>query len=447
MASLAQKETVVTRLRARRNAIVVLLLGLLYVVSYLDRLILTLLVDPVRAEFSVSDTAIGLLLGPAFAIFVGIFSIPMGWLADRFNRTRLVLAAVTIWSSATLLTGFAPNFETVAGLRIGVAIAEAALFPVAISIIADLFPPARRAAATSTFIAFGVFGAFGAFFLGGVVVQWLGDSPVSFLGYVMDPWRATFVIVAVPGLVIAALLAMVVREVPRHAVQGKQAPGSKDVFLRRWGPLFFWLFLASSFGQAIGLGVSSWLPSLMVRDFGMDPGNAGMLFGVAGVTAALFGLLFAPRFAGYLQKRGRSGDLPLLAAGSVAIGSLILLAAFSAQSVYLLVPLVALAFFFIVPSGTYAVFAINWTVPRHNTGLFAAGYTLINSLIAIGLGPLVIAMVSDAIGGSSHLAEGMVVLTIGAGLGSVVLFILTHKFFAQLCRTISDESLLSKDLL
>lgn len=447
MASLAQKETVVTWLLARRNSIVVLLLGLLYVVSYLDRLILTLLVDPVRAEFSVSDTAIGLLLGPAFAIFVGIFSLPIGWLADHVNRTRLVLAAVTIWSSATILTGFAPNFETVAGLRIGVAIAEAALFPVAISIIADLFPPERRAAATSIFIAFGVFGAFGAFFIGGAVVQSLGDTPVSLLGYVMEPWRATFVIVAFPGLVIAAIFALVVREVPRHVVEEKKVAGAKDGFVRRWAPMFFWLFLASSLGQAIALGVSSWLPSLMIRDFGMNPGNAGMLFGIVGVTAALCGLLLAPRFAGYLQKRGRAGDLPLLAAGSIAIGSLILLAAFSAQSVYLLVLLVALAYFFIVPSGTYAVFAINWTVPRHNTGLFAAGYTLINSLVAIGLGPLVIAMVSDAMGGSAHLAEGMAVLTVGAGLGSVVLFILTRKSFTQLSRTVSDESLLPKDLL
>ena len=447
MATLAERETVVERLLARRNSIVVLLLGLLYIVSYLDRLILTLLVDPVRAEFGVSDTAIGLLLGPAFAIFVGIFSLPMGWLADRVNRARLVLAAVTIWSTATILTGFAPNFETVAALRVGVAIAEAALFPVAISIIADLFPPERRAAATSIFIAFGVFGAFGAFFLGGVVVQWLGSSPVLILGFVMEPWRATFIIVALPGLAIAALFALIVREVPRHAVQGKQAAGTKDGFLRRWAPLFFCLFLASSFGQAIGLGVSAWLPTLMVRDFGMEPGSAGMLFGIVGVTAALCGLFLAPRFAGYLQRRGREADLPFLAAGSVAMGALILLAAFSAQSVTHLVLLVAAGYFFIVPSGTYAVFAINWTVPRHNTGLFAAGYTFINSLIAIGLGPLVIAMVSDAMGGTSHLASGMAVLTIGAGLGSVLLFILTRKSFGRLCRSAADQSLQSKDLL
>src|SRR3546814_4994113 len=113
-------------------------------VSYLDRLILALLVAPVRAEFGISDTAIALLVGPVFALFGGLFALPMGWLVDRANRTRLILIGVLCWTAATIATAFAPDFEAVAALRVGVAIAEAVLFPAAISMIADLFPPSRR---------------------------------------------------------------------------------------------------------------------------------------------------------------------------------------------------------------------------------------------------------------------------------------------------------------
>src|SRR3546814_19607340 len=106
----------------------------------------------------------------------------MGWLVDRANRTRLTLIGVLCWTAATIATAFAPDFEAVAALRVGVAIAEAVLFPAAISMIADLFPPSRRAAATSAFVAFGVFGAFGAFMTVGVAVHLVGSGPVAIGG-------------------------------------------------------------------------------------------------------------------------------------------------------------------------------------------------------------------------------------------------------------------------
>lgn len=422
--------------------VVVLLLGLLYIVSYLDRLILALLVAPVRAEFGISDTAIALLVGPVFALFGGVFALPMGWLADRVRRTRLILAGVLCWTTATIATAFAPSFETVAILRVGVAVAEAVLFPAAISMIADLFPPDRRAAATSVFVGFGVFGAFGAFMLGGVAVQLLGSEPVAIGSLFLAPWRATFVVVALPGLLLAALFAVAVREPPRTASIRAAAPvdaaptSPERVFARRNMPLFVLLFVASALGQAIVLGVSSWLPSLLVRDFGCEAGQAGIWFGLSGVTAALAGLAAAPRIAGHFRSRGRMDALPLICAGAIAVGAVPLLAGFAAPSAPMLLLLLAAGYFFLVPSGTYAIFAINWTVPPRATGLFAAVYTLVNSLVAVGCGPMVVAMVSDRLGGGANLSSGMVVLVVGAGTLSILLLLAALRPFSRLCETI-----------
>lgn len=427
--------------RPTRGAIVVLLLGLLYIVSYLDRLILALLVEPVRAEFGVSDTAIALLLGPVFALFSGVFSLPLGWLADRVNRTRLILAGVLCWTAATIATGFAQSFETVAFLRVGVAIAEAVLFPAAISMIADIFPTERRAAATSAFVAFGVFGAFGAFTLGGIAVHLLGTEPVSLFGASLAPWRATFVVVALPGLLVAALFALFVREPQRTAPASAAAAAlasAAKAFVRRWIALFAMLFVASALGQAILLGVSSWLPTLLVRNFGFEAGKAGIMFGLIGVTAALAGLAAAPRIAGYFRDRGQPQALPLICAGAILLGALPLLASLAATSATALLVMLAVGYFFLVPSGTYAIFAINWTVPPRATGLFAAAYTFINSIVAVGLGPLVVAMVSDHLGGDRNLSSGMVVLILGAGSVAVAILLAAYRPFATLCRAIED---------
>jgi MFS family permease len=421
--------------RATRAPLVILLLGLLYVISYLDRLILALLVAPVRAEFGVSDTAIALLLGPVFALFGGVFALPMGWLADRTNRARLILTAVLAWTGATIATAFAPSFGTVAGLRIGVAISEAVLFPAAISMIADLFPPARRAAATSAFIAFGVFGAFGAFTLGGIAVQLLGDAPVRLAGIALAPWRATFIVVALPGVALAGLFALLVRE-PARLRPVAPAPGTagEASFLRRWIAMFVVLFVAAALGQSILLGVSAWLPSLLARSFGFATGQAGIAFGLAAAAGALTGLAAAPGIAGRFRARGRIDALPMLCAGAILVGGVSLLAGLAAPSATALLALVSIGCFFLAPSGTYAIFAINWTVPGRATGQLAATYAFINALVAVGLGPLVVAMVSDRLGGGANLSTGMVVLVVGAGGFAVALLAGVNRPFARLCR-------------
>src|SRR3546814_16055929 len=132
--------------------------------------------------------------------------------------------------------------------------------------------------------------------------------------------------------------------------------------------------------------------------------------------------------------------LPLICAGAIAVGAAPLLAAFAAPSAPMLLLLLAAGYFFLVPSGTYAIFAINWTVPSRATGLFAAVYTLVNSLIAVGCGPMVVAMVSDRLGGGAHLSSGMVVLVVGAGTISVLLLLTALRPFSCLCETYARQN-------
>ena len=185
--------------------ITVAFLTIAYLFSFIDRWILGLLIEPIKADLGLTDTQIGLLLGPAFAIFYATMGLPLGWLADRRNRVRIVAVGIGLWSLATAASGLAKSFIHLFIARMSIGIGEATLSPCAMSIISDSFPREKRSRPIAVYTTALSLGAGLASLLGAAVLTWAktgGDITFPLLG-ALAPWQATFIVVGLPGLLLA----------------------------------------------------------------------------------------------------------------------------------------------------------------------------------------------------------------------------------------------------
>src|SRR5579859_279198 len=195
------------------------------VLSYTDRQVLSLLVDPIRAELGISDTQISLLLGTAFAVVYGIAGIPLGWLADRTSRRNLIFGGVLVWSIGTLACGLSHSFGELFAARIVVGTGEAVLSPAAISLISDYFPPARRGTAVGFFLSGIAMGNGAAILIGGGVLHAIGSGALAATPLAAyAPWRMVLLLIGGPGL-LWALAILLIREPVRHTADGPAGSG------------------------------------------------------------------------------------------------------------------------------------------------------------------------------------------------------------------------------
>ena len=214
------------------------LLTIAYVFSFIDRYVLGLLIEPIKADLGLTDTQIGLLLGPAFAIFYATMGLPLGWLADRKNRIRIVAIGIAVWSVATAASGLARNFTQLFFARMSIGVGEATLSPCAMSIISDSFPPEKRSRPIAVYTMALSVGAGFASLLGAGVLTWAksgGSITLPGVGELV-PWQATFLIVGLPGLILSALF-FLLREPPRSggvAANGGSLPDMLKHVLGRW---------------------------------------------------------------------------------------------------------------------------------------------------------------------------------------------------------------------
>lgn len=202
------------------------------IISYSDRQVMSLVVDPIRRDLGISDVQIGLLIGTAFALIYGIAGVPLGYLADRTSRRNLIAAGMVVWSAATVYCGFARSFREMFCARLLVGLGEAVLSPAAVSLISDLFPPARRGVALGAYFTGVSVGIGSAVMIGGALLHGInaGWAGGTFLAQ-LPPWRAVLVLIGVPGF-LGALLMLTFREPLRHtnevepAAQGAGPPGT-----------------------------------------------------------------------------------------------------------------------------------------------------------------------------------------------------------------------------
>lgn len=263
------------------------ILTLTFTIDVIDRNILTILMEPIKAELNLSDTQLGVVYGLCFALFFGLFSIPIAMWADRGNRRNIISLAITIFSGMTVLTGFATSFWHLVVTRFGVAVGEAGGAPLSHSMISDLFPAEKRATALGIFSVGGVnLGTLIGLLVGGWINQWYG-------------WRAAFFTVGVPGLIIAALVRFTLREPVRgHAdglsLQGEGAPpGILQVFRFLWTQKSFrHIAYGAGIASTGGNAAFIWIPTYLARSFHMSSGEIGtvlaLILGVVGGAGTYF---------------------------------------------------------------------------------------------------------------------------------------------------------------
>jgi MFS family permease len=403
-------------------------LGLLFVVyafNFIDRQILGILAPSIKAELHLSDTELGWLGGPAFAIFYTALGVPIAWLADRSSRTWIMTIALVVWSGFTALCGYAGSFAQLFAARLGVGVGEAGGVAPAYSLISDYFPPRERARALAVY-SFGIpIGSAAGILIGG------------YLASAID-WRAAFIAVGLAGIAVAPVFRLFVREPPRGRFDAATAPGAKTGLVAAVRTLAakpsYWLL---SFGAAsssiMGYGVFFWMPSFIARSFGFDLPQVAAYYGaillIGGVAGVWLGGALADRLGA--TKRSRYALIPAVAfvltlpcyiAGLVSASPL---AAF-----FLFLPPTALGLAWLGP----VISAVQHLAPPQMRTMASALFLFINNLIGLGLGALLIGALSDAL--RAQFGAEALRYSILAGTG---FYVLAALLFAAAARTLPKD--------
>jgi MFS family permease len=287
------------------------ILMLAFVISFIDRQVITLLVEPIRRDMDISDTGISLLMGFAFAIFYVTMGVPIARLSDSRSRKAIISAGMLMWSVATAICGLTRNFWQLFMARVGVGVGEATLTPAAYSMIADSFPAKKLGRAMAVYSTGVYVGAGLAGVLGGWAVQTIskaGSVTLPILG-TLHPWQLTFIIVSVPGLLLVAVMGLTVREPARKNVQtdtGGKAIPFRTVLAFMWlnKRTFGSIFVAYAFSGTAFYGYLSWIPEFIRRTHGWEIGKAGMLFGAIYAVFGTLGTLTGGWICDWMTRKG-----------------------------------------------------------------------------------------------------------------------------------------------
>lgn len=368
-----------------------ILLTVIFAFNMVDRLALGLALENIKADLSLSDTQLGLLSGIAFALFYAIMGIPIAAWADRGNRRTIITVTTAIWSVAVALCGLATNFVQMLLIRVGVGVGEAGCIPPAHSLIAENFSRDERPRAAAIY----AMGSPIAFVIGYVLAGWLNE---------MFGWRWMFVILGVPGVVLALLARLTLRE-PRLANAktpvSKQSASLTEVCATLVRNRTFRHLLACySVVFFFAYGISLWQPTFFIRSYQLTSGEVGtwfaLIYGVGGISGTYLGGAWATRYAAGNERR----QLQAVALAKVASGTLQFLAYIS-MNLYLSIALLTVAV--LVGASIYGpvLATIQTLVPERMRAMAIAIVYFFANLIGMGLGPLAAGMLSDAFGASA----------------------------------------------
>jgi MFS family permease len=379
---------------------VVAVLSLANCVSFIDRLILSLLVQPIKAELSLSDTQFSLLAGAAFAIFYCGMGLVIARWADRYSRKWIVTAGITLWCLMTALAGTARSYLQLFVYRIGVGVGEATLSPSAYSLLAGYFPPQRLALAIGVFGAGVTAGTGLAFLLGGAAIGWvfsLGSVELPLFG-TLSGWRLTLVFIGLLGLPVA-LLMLLVRE-PARAHGFAPASGAEvwahfRANARRYG----FVFVGYGTTSITAFSVMTWTPALYQRQYGATIGEAAATIGTVALLGGLLGALVGGALSDRLESRGdRNAKLRVLYWCGIGL----LLPSVIAPLMPTMAGHAALIFFTFFfgtaatgPGGAY----VQSISPDRMRAQFGAAYQLSLTLVGATIGPFAVAVLTDAVFG------------------------------------------------
>jgi MFS family permease len=418
---------------AARGWYAVAALWVAYVVSYVDRLAITFLIDPIKRDLAITDTQISLLVGFSFALFYSFVGLPIARYADRGHRVGLIVCGVLVWSAMTAVCGLATSFAALLLARIGVAVGEAVLQPAAMSLISDYFPRDRKTVPISAYLTASFAGVAIAYAAGGGLLtfaqQW--DRAAWPILANLAPWQLVFLFLAVPSF-LAALLIALIREPARQETTQHAPGGTSGLSIRALlalahqhrgayltivgGPLLFCIYV---------FALTVWLPSMLSRVHGMPASEAGALIGTSFLFAGPLGALGASALYRWLERRGHR-DAVMRAALYCNVAALIpgvlVCNATSGE-------MAAAAFFSFTVLGagitTLPQAALQMAAPNEARSQFAAIWGLGVNLFGLGCGPTIAAVLSDALSADgTQLATALGIMAVPCLVGCAVVIYL-----------------------
>jgi MFS family permease len=400
---------------------VVSVLVMVTLLSYTDRQILSLLVDPIRHDLDISDTQVGLLMGTAFAFVYGVAGLPLGWLADRLCRRNLIVAGIAVWSVGTVCCGWSHNFAQFFAARLLVGMGEAVLTPASISMISDSFAPRRRAVATSVFLMGVAMGAGGAILFGGLILRFVDSGWLT--GTFLDgesSWRVVLLVLGMLGIVPAVLVASLREPERQHAdasdaVVPQQLTNTSPVrgadSWLRLSPLLLAMGLTSLVDNA----VLAWTPSLLTRGFDMAASQVGPLLGTLLMLAGGAGMLAGGFLSDGARLKGFRGGRVSVAVCSAAL-TVPTTTLVMAGSLNLVLAGITLYVFLSCIGAAVGMLTLLESVPNRRHGLVVAVAFFLNVALGAGVGPVAVGFAAD------HLA------LVGSGIGRAIFLIACPGF-------------------
>lgn len=410
--------------------------------SYTDRLILNVLVEPIRHDLGVSDLQVSFLQGAAFAVIYSLIGLPLGRFADRHNRRNVVVAGIILWSVATAACGYAADVRQLFVARVFVGIGEAALAPAVMSMIPDLFPPAERGTAIGVFLAGMTMGGGVAVAVGGVLIGAFSSGALArlpVLGH-LAPWRAVLVCLALPGFAVALLMACL-REPARR--ERTRRPEEADLgavlgFFARHRALFAAMFGAFALMQGVDYGFSAWLPSLFLRRFAVVPALAGPRIGLVSIIFGGVGTFLGGWLTDRLLARGLSDGRMRVALFGYALTLPCLLFPLQSSGRWVLLGYAAYSVISAIAASA-GLTATQDAVRADMRGLSVSFQAMAYTLFGLGCGPTLVAATTEHVyRNSSRVGDAMVTVAVPEGIAAVLLLAASLRPYRAIRKALAE---------
>jgi predicted MFS family arabinose efflux permease len=394
---------------------VLLMLTIVYAFNFIDRQILVILQEPIKADMGLSDAQLGLLSGFTFAIIYVTAGIPIAYWADRGNRRNIVVLSLTVWSGMTALSGFVQNYTQLLLARVGVGLGEAGGSPPAHSMISDYYPPEHRGKALS-FYSSGIYiGILVGFMFGGAIAEAFG-------------WRTAFLVVGIPGVLFAVIVRLTVKEPPRGRWDNTDAkttqPSIKEtIALLKQRPSFWFIAVGCSLTAFVSYGNGNFLPSLLIRNHGMSLTEVGitlaLVAGLMGAVGTILGGYLGDRF-GAIDKRWYLW-IPMIG-GCIAFLPYIyvIMSDHTVSAVAVLIPVQILSTLYLGP----CIAVSHALVPPTMRALCSAILFFVLNMIGLGLGPFLTGLLSDMLAPAYGVDSLRYAMLCTAQVGLLAIFLL-----------------------
>lgn len=390
---------------------VLIMVTLVSLINIADRLIMSILMEDIKADFSLSDTQVGLLVGLAFALFYALMSFPIARWADVGNRKNILSLAVILWSGMTALCGAAVGFYSLFLARLGVGVGEAGGSPPTYSLIADYFKPSERARAMGVYMVGAALGTGGGLIIGGILGEMFG-------------WRITFLVLGIPGVLLGILFFLTVKEPQRGRLDAgeesdKQAQDIKNT-LKSLATNSVYIRISMSFAMLtmIGYAMAFWLAPIMLRNFEIPMSKVGLYLGLTYIAAGVPGPLIGGYLTDYMAKydaRWRAW-IPAIA---VIIVTLALWFCVTATTFEVFLAYFVVAYFvFMIPQGA-TISVLQSALGAGERAVGSSFALMINSIMGAAIGPLLVGILSDSLAaeyGAKSLNYALITVCIGASI-------------------------------